>query len=135
MSSISFSFYYTKIARIRSQSYLEINYSDLYQSEHLPIDVIISPEKVAEAVISRLEIPCAFEIETFLGGKAQLIGISIDRSCPVINTPLRQLSQLFIDLNAIVLGIEEMQNFLYPIQMIKYLLTTRYIFLQLLKTE
>ena len=79
-----------KIARIRSQSYLEINYSDLYRSEHLPIDVIISPEKeVAEAVISRLEIPCAFEIETFLGGKAQLIGISIDSSCPV--TPMSGL--------------------------------------------
>merc|ERR1711991_131851 len=47
-----------KIATIRSQSSLEANYSDLYRSEHLPIDVIISPEKeVAEAVISRLEIP------------------------------------------------------------------------------
>ena len=46
MSSISFSFTIPrKIARIRSQSYLEINYSDLYQSEHLPIDVIISPER------------------------------------------------------------------------------------------
>ena len=104
-----------KIARIRSQSYLEINYSDLYQSEHLPIDVIISPEKeVAEAVISRLEIPCAFEIETFLGGKAQLIGISIDSTCPVINTPLRQLSQLFIDLNAIVLGIRRNTKLFVP---------------------
>ena len=125
-----------KIARIRSQSYLEINYSDLYQSEHLPIDVIISPEKeVAEAVISRLEIPCAFEIETFLGGKAQLIGISIDSSCPVINTPLRQLSQLFIDLNAIVLGIRRNAKLLFLIQMIKFLVKTRFIFLQLLKTE
>ena len=104
-----------KIARIRSQSYLEINYSDLYRSEHLPIDVIISPEKeVAEAVISRLEIPCAFEIETFLGGRAQLIGVSIDSTCPVINTPLRQLSQLFIDLNAIVLGVRRNSKLFVP---------------------
>ena len=65
---VSHSFFNSrKIARIRSQSYLEANYGDLYRSERLPIDVIISPEKeVAEAVISRLEIPCAFEIETFL---------------------------------------------------------------------
>ena len=104
-----------KIARIRSQSYLEINYSDLYRAEHLPIDVIISPEKeVAEAVISRLEIPCAFEIETFLGGNAQLIGISIDNLCPVINTPLRQLSQLFVNLNAIVLGIRRNSKLFVP---------------------
>ena len=104
-----------KIARIRSQSYLEVNYSDLYRAEHLPIDVIISPEKeVAEAVISRLEIPCAFEIETFLGGNAQLIGISIDNLCPVINTPLRQLSQLFVNLNAIVLGIRRNSKLFVP---------------------
>ena len=104
-----------KIARIRTQSYLETNYSDLYRVEHLPIDVIISPEKeVAEAIISRLEIPCAFEIETFLSGKAQLIGISVDNSCPVINTPLRQLSQLFVDLNAIVLGIRRNLKLFVP---------------------
>ena len=104
-----------KIARIRSQSYLEINYSDLYRAEHLPIDVIISPEKeVAEAAISRLETPCAFEIETFLGGNAQLIGISIDSLCPVINTPLRQLSQLFVNLNAIVLGIRRQTKLFVP---------------------
>ena len=104
-----------KIARIRSQSYLETNYSDLYRAEHLPIDVIISPEKeVAEAVISRLETPCAFEIETFLSGSAQLIGIGIDNLCPVINTPLRQLSQLFLDLNAIVLGIRRNSKLFVP---------------------
>ncbi|PQM56153.1 MAG: Trk system potassium transporter TrkA [Rhodobacteraceae bacterium] len=104
-----------KVARIRSQSYLEINYSDLYRGEHLPIDVIISPEReVAEAAVSRLETPSAFEIETFLGGKAQLIGISLDANCPVINTPLRQLSELFSDLNAIVLGIRRNRKLFVP---------------------
>ena len=104
-----------KIARIRSQSYLEINYSDLYRAEHLPIDVIISPEReVAEAAVSRLETPSAFEIETFLGGKAQLIGISLDNDCPVINTPLRQLSELFSNLNAIVLGVRRDRKLFVP---------------------
>ena len=50
----------------------------------------------------------------FFRGKAQLIGISIDSSCPVINTPLRQLSQLFIDLNAIVLGIRRNSKLFVP---------------------
>ena len=104
-----------KIARIRSPSYLEINYSDLYRAEHLPIDVIISPEReVAEAAVSRLETPSAFEIETFLGGKAQLIGISLDNNCPVINTPLRQLSELFSNLNAIVLGVRRDRKLFVP---------------------
>ena len=104
-----------KIARIRSQSYLETNYSDLYRAEHLPIDVIISPEKeVAEAAVSRLETPSAFEIETFLNGSAQLIGISLNSNCPVINTPLRQLSELFSNLNAIVLGVRRKSKLFVP---------------------
>ncbi|MFN6978869.1 MAG: NAD-binding protein, partial [Gemmobacter sp.] len=38
-----------KIARLRAQSYLDAIYSDLYRKDHLPIDVVISPEKeVAE---------------------------------------------------------------------------------------
>jgi hypothetical protein len=32
-----------KIARLRSQSYLDAIYSDLYRRDHLPIDVVISP--------------------------------------------------------------------------------------------
>ena len=104
-----------KIARIRSQSYLETNYSDLYRAEHLPIDVIISPEKeVAEAAVSRLETPSAFEIETFLNGGAQLIGISLNSNCPVINTPLRQLSELFSNLSAIVLGVRRNSKLFVP---------------------
>jgi trk system potassium uptake protein TrkA len=104
-----------KIARIRSQSYLETNYSDLYRAEHLPIDVIISPEKeVAAAAVSRLETPSAFEIETFLNGGAQLIGISLNSNCPVINTPLRQLSELFSNLSAIVLGVRRNAKLFVP---------------------
>ncbi|MDG1240110.1 MAG: NAD-binding protein, partial [Planktomarina sp.] len=39
-----------KIARLRSQSYLDAIYADLYRRDHLPIDVVISPEKeVSEA--------------------------------------------------------------------------------------
>src|SRR3972149_8214822 len=34
----------TKIARVRSQTYLQPMWADLFSREHLPIDVIISPE-------------------------------------------------------------------------------------------
>ncbi|MFW2586830.1 Trk system potassium transporter TrkA [Sagittula sp. SSi028] len=95
-----------KIARLRSQSYLQAIYSDLYRREHLPIDVVISPEKeVAEAALQRLSAPVAFDTEKFLDGGAQLIGLSIDDDCPIINTPLRQLTDLFSTLRAVVVGI------------------------------
>jgi trk system potassium uptake protein TrkA len=40
-----------------------------------------------------------------MDGKAQLLGIALDADCPVLNTPLRQLSDLFSTLRAIVVGV------------------------------
>ena len=95
-----------KIARLRGQSYLDAIYSDLYRRDHMPIDVVISPEKeVADAALQRLSAPSAFDTETFLDGKAQLLGITIDETCPVVNTPLRQLTDLFSTLRSIVVGV------------------------------
>ena len=51
-----------KIARLRGKSYLDAIYADLYRRDHLPIDVVISPEmEVAKAAIRRLNMPAAFE--------------------------------------------------------------------------
>ncbi|MCT4553769.1 MAG: Trk system potassium transporter TrkA [Pelagimonas sp.] len=95
-----------KIARLRSQSYLTAIYSDLYRRDHLPIDVVISPEReVAEAALRRLSAPAAFDTETFLDGEAHLMGLTIDEECPVVNTPLRQLTDLFSTLRSIVVGV------------------------------
>ncbi len=95
-----------KIARLRSQSYLDAIYSDLYRRDHMPIDVVISPEKeVAEAALQRLAAPAALDTERFLDGKAQLMGLRLDADCPVVNTPLRQLSDLFSTLRVLVLAI------------------------------
>ncbi|MBB3710680.1 trk system potassium uptake protein TrkA [Limimaricola variabilis] len=104
-----------KIARLRAQSYLDAIYSDLYRRDHMPIDVVISPEKeVAEAALQRLAAPQAFDAESFLDGRAQLLGISIDEDCPVINTPLRQLTDLFSTLRAIVVGIRRRGRLFAP---------------------
>ena len=95
-----------KIARLRSQSYLDAIYSDLYRRDHMPIDVVISPEReVAEAALQRLAAPAAFDTETFMDGKAQLLGLRVDEDCPIVNTPLRQLTDLFSTLDAVVLAI------------------------------
>ena len=81
-------------------------YADLYRRDHLPIDVVISPEKeVAEAALRRLQTPAAFETEFFFGGYVQMLGITLDDKCPVLNTPLKQLSDLFSTLSAVVVAI------------------------------
>jgi len=95
-----------KIARLRSQSYLDAIYSDLYRRDHMPIDVVISPEReVADAALQRLAAPAAFDTETFLDGDAQLMGLRLEDDCPVLNTPLRQLTDLFSTLRVVVVGI------------------------------
>ena len=95
-----------KIARLRAQSYLTAIYSDLYRQDHMPIDVVISPEReVAEAALRRLNAPVAFDTEQFLDGRATLMGLQLDEDCPVLDTPLRQLTDLFSTLRTIVVGV------------------------------
>ena len=95
-----------KIARLRAQSYTDAIYSDLYRRDHLPIDVVISPEReVAEAALQRLAAPSTFDTESFMNGRVQLLGVALDEDCPVLNTPLRQLTDLFSTLRALVVGI------------------------------
>ncbi|WP_146345397.1 Trk system potassium transporter TrkA [Falsiphaeobacter marinintestinus] len=104
-----------KIARLRAQSYLTAIYSDLYRRDHLPIDVVISPEReVAAAAMRRLSAPAAFDTETFMDGQAQLLGINLDEACPVLNTPLRQLTDLFSTLRSIVVGVRREGSLFVP---------------------
>ncbi|MBO6791489.1 MAG: Trk system potassium transporter TrkA [Dinoroseobacter sp.] len=95
-----------KIARLRAQPYLNAIYSDLYRRDHLPIDVVISPEReVAEAALQRLSAPSTFDSESFLEGRVRLLGMVLEEDCPVLMTPLRQLSDLFSTLRSIVVGV------------------------------
>jgi len=105
----------TKIARIRHQSYLNPMWANLFSRDHLPIDVIISPEiEVARAVTRRLQVPGAFEMIPLAGGKVKLLGVRCGNECPIVNTPLRQLTQLFPDLNIVVVGITRQDNPIIP---------------------
>jgi len=104
-----------KIARLRARSYLDAIYSDLYRRDHLPIDVVISPEEeVAQAALARIRSPSTFDTEDFLSGDAKLLGIQLDADCPVLETPLKQLSELFSTLRAIVVGIRRAGNLFVP---------------------
>ncbi|MCF6196194.1 MAG: Trk system potassium transporter TrkA [Emcibacter sp.] len=95
-----------KIARVRAQNYLASMWQDLFSRDHMPIDVIISPEiEVAQAAIRRLEVPGAFDMVSFCDGKVRAVGVRLSEDCPVVDTPLRQLTELFPDLNIIVTSI------------------------------
>lgn len=95
-----------KIARLRAQSYLDPKFAGLFQRDHLPIEVVINPEReVSLAALRRVAAPSTFDIQDFIDGRVRLAGIALDEDCPVLNTPLRQLTELFFTLRAIVVGV------------------------------
>ncbi|MDX3929392.1 MAG: Trk system potassium transporter TrkA [Shinella sp.] len=96
----------TKIARIRAQSYLAPEYSDLFSRDNMPIDVTISPEvEVGKMVLRRISFPGATDVVRFAEDRIVMVAIECMEDCPVVDTPLQQLSELFPDLSATVTGI------------------------------
>ncbi len=96
----------TKIARVRHQSYLQPIWADLFSRDHMPIDVIISPEvEVGRAISRRLHAPGAFDSLPLADGLVQLLGVRCTEDCPIVDTPLSQLSELFPDLHLTIVGI------------------------------
>ncbi len=95
-----------KIARVREQGYLQPMWQNLFSRDNMPIDVIISPEiEVARAVMRRLQVPGATDMIPFADDLVRVIAVLDREDCPIVDTPLRQLTELFPDLNIRVLGI------------------------------
>jgi trk system potassium uptake protein TrkA len=102
----------TKIARIRARSYLETRYADVFSRDNIPIDVIISPEReVAGTVLQRLTTPAAFEVKSFADDRIWAVGVRLREDCPVLQTPLRQVRELFPDLRITIVGVRRGERF------------------------
>ncbi|MEI8143907.1 MAG: Trk system potassium transporter TrkA [Alphaproteobacteria bacterium] len=104
-----------KIARVRAQTYLEPQWRDLFARDRLAVDVVISPEvEVGEMVMRRLALPGSTDTLSFCDDKVTVAGISCEPDCPIIDTPLRQLTELFPDLKAVIVGISRNGQVLVP---------------------
>ena len=95
-----------KIARIRSQDYLNPKFTKVYNKENLPIDVIISPElEIAKSIQRKLEAPGALDNVPFADNKIRLIEILINEKCSLKDTKLNDLTKKFPKLNANIMGV------------------------------
>lgn len=82
----------TKIARIRSASYLDR--AGFFSGEHMPIDVLINPEQVVTDNIRQLlEHPGALQVLDFAGGRIQLVAVKAYYGGPLVGQELRYLRQ------------------------------------------
>ena len=104
-----------KIARIRSQDYLNPKFTRVYNKENLPIDVIISPEiEIAKSIQRKLEAPGALDSVPFADNKIRLLEIFINDNCNLINIQLNELTKKHNNLDANIIGIIRDDKFLIP---------------------
>ena len=95
-----------KIARIRSQDYLNPRFTRVYNKENLPIDVIISPEiEIARSIQRKLEAPGALDSVPFAENQIRLLEILIKGNCKLIGLKLNELTNKFPNLDANIIAI------------------------------
>ena len=95
-----------KIARIRSQDYLNPKFTRVYNKENLPIDVIISPEiEIARSIQRKLEAPGALDSVPFAEKQIRLLEILIKDNCKLIGLKLNELTNKFPNLDANIIAI------------------------------
>ncbi len=104
-----------KIARIRSQDYLNSKFTRVFNKENLPIDVIISPEiEIAKSIQRKLEAPGALDSVPFADNKIRLLEILINKNCKLIDIKLNELTKKFPNLDANIIGIIRDDKFIIP---------------------
>ena len=82
----------TRIARIRSSEYIEN--PRLFEREHCPVDVLISPETLVTQYIARLiEYPGALQVLDFADGRAQLVATQAYAGGPLVGHRLQTLRE------------------------------------------
>lgn len=82
----------TKIARIRESAYLTRD--GLLGNDHLPVDVVISPEQAVTNYIKRLiQHPGALQVLDFADRRVQLVAVRAYHGGPLVGQELRYLRQ------------------------------------------
>ncbi|MFP6779533.1 MAG: Trk system potassium transporter TrkA [Alphaproteobacteria bacterium] len=104
-----------KIARVRSEAYNKKEWNNLFNESLFSIDALISPEQeVAKSFTRLVAVPGAKDMISFDEDLVRLIEINLAEDCPVLNTPLNQLTEIFPDLGARVVYIVRDSNGFVP---------------------
>lgn len=95
-----------KIARIRNQQFFTQYADKLFNTNAIPIDVIISPEiEVASAILDKLHVPGAIETILFADGKAKVISVRVTEECIFKEYTINDANNRIVNLNARIIGV------------------------------
>ena len=112
---IAYTLYRTpaKIARIRSREYTREK--NLFNNEHIPIDVIISPEQLITDHIQRIiEHPGAIQVVDFARGAVRMVGVEVQRGAPMAGLTLARLPHLLGDIENRVMAVYRGDEVIIP---------------------
>ena len=79
-----------KISRVRSPNYLA--HAELFNSDHVPVDVLISPEQlVTKSIQELIANPGALQVLDFADGLVQLVAVKAFYGGPMVGQQLREI--------------------------------------------
>lgn len=103
-----------KIARLRSSAYM--TRTKLFGKDHIPIDVIISPEQIVTNHIKRLvQFPGALQVTDFANGRIQMAGVKAYAGGQMIGHQLRDLAKHLPDVETRVAAIFRHDKAIIPV--------------------
>jgi trk system potassium uptake protein TrkA len=105
-----------RIARIRNLEYTRE--TQIFDEQHLDIDLCINPEMETAATIIRLiENPGSADFAEFADGRVELLGVKIEEDSFVVGKKLRELREvrdLFPDLKVLIVAISRNDRIVIP---------------------
>ncbi|MEA5445078.1 Trk system potassium transporter TrkA [Gammaproteobacteria bacterium AB-CW1] len=103
----------TKIARIRSTEYVQAE--GLFVQEAMPVDVVISPEKLVMDYIRRLiQYPGSLQVLDFAEGRVRLVAVRAYYGGPLVGSELRTIREHLPDLDTRVAAIYRQGDAIIP---------------------
>ena len=104
-----------KIARIEKQVFLDPIWGAMYNDNHLPIDLIISPDiEVAENILQVLKYPGCSGILPVLNGEGYILTLKISSNCPLAELPISQILHQNDNVNMSVINVFRDDNYSIP---------------------
>jgi len=92
----------SRIARVRSQEFLVEK--SLFQKKHIPIDVLISPERLVTDHIERIiQHPGAIQVVDFADGRVRLVGVTAEASAPMTGKPVNEIHKMLPNVGVCIL--------------------------------
>lgn len=104
----------TKISRVRSPNYLA--HPDLFNTDHVPVDVLISPEQLVTKSISELIAnPGALQVLDFADGRVQLVAVRAYYGGPMVGQELQEIRNHMPDVDTRVAAIFRRDRPIIPV--------------------